>query len=271
MIALMAIAAIEYGVPPPEDPLRRVKRAFLAGLHHELRTPLADILGMTDLLLETALDDQQIEYVAAARTRAEELLEELNSALEFAALEAGQPSLEESEFNLVELLGSVAGEYGERAIEKGLEFSVALSADVPTGVCGDSTRIRQVVSHVLANAVKFTTEGRIELHADASPDSADRFHLSVEVRDTGIGIPPDQLQAVFESFRRGAGGAAQRYPGLGLGLALVQRLVRLLCGEVTVESEPGRGSTLSIRIPLRIFNLPAVAVVPLRKPLARKR
>jgi CheY-like chemotaxis protein len=248
----MAIAAFNSAQPAPKDELRRMKREFLAALSQEIRTPLAGILGMADLLLETHLDEDQQSYVATTRTCAEELLEQLSCALRLSELVAGRTVLEESEFNLPELFESVAAEYQPKAEAKGLTFSLSVDRGLPQCAVGDCVRLREVLSQLVANSIKFTAEGEVGIRAAAEPAAAGRCRLSIEVRDTGIGIAAGQLPAVFEAFRQAEGGIARRYPGLGLGLTLVQRLVRLMRGDVKVSSEPGRGSVVSLAVPLRI-------------------
>jgi CheY-like chemotaxis protein/two-component sensor histidine kinase len=232
----------------PQDELRRMKSEFLAGLNHEIRTPLSGILGMVDLLLETSLNDEQKEYAAAARTCAEELLGQLNSALEFSELSAGRLALEYTDFNLIETLESAAKRFEPVAREKGLRFSVFVDPAVPQAATGDAVRFGEVVSHLVENAVKFTAQGEVEVRAIAKPRGNT---LTVTVRDTGIGIGPEVLPSIFDSFRQGEGGLARRYPGLGLGLALVHKLVHLMGGEIRVESQPAKGSVVTVALPLR--------------------
>jgi CheY-like chemotaxis protein len=266
----MAIAAFGSGRPGPKDELRRMKSEFLAALNHEIRTPLTGILGMADLLLETQLDEEQQAYVASARVCAEELLEQLGCALQFSELAAGRVVLEEAEFNLGEVIDSVAALYRPKAEAKGLSFSMSLDAGLPQGAVGDAVRLREILSQVLANAVKFTAQGEIGIRAASEPVGVGRFRLIVDVRDTGIGIAPGQIEAVFAAFRQGESGYSRRYPGLGLGLALVRRLVRLMRGEVTVASEPGRGSVISVAVLLRVPSEPPETAAS-GKPPARPR
>ena len=230
--------------------LDQLKGLFLASLNHEIRTPLSGILGMADLLLETNLDDEQREYVNAARLCAESLFEILNATLEYSSLESGQYSLEESEFSLHELLESAINQQSSRAEAKGLRMVTAFEPGLPETVMGDASRIRQLLGHLLANAVKFTHTGSIELRVSVERrPGANR--LRMDVRDTGIGIPPEQLQTIFESFRQGESGFARNYPGLGLGLALARKLALLMHGSIEVSSVLNQGSVFTLWLPLR--------------------
>jgi CheY-like chemotaxis protein/nitrogen-specific signal transduction histidine kinase len=235
----------------PARELERIKGLFLASLNHEIRTPLSGILGMTDLLLETNLDDEQREYVNAARLCAENLFEILNAALEYSALEAGQFTLDESEFNLKETLDASLSQQVPKAQAKGLKLFSTLDVALPETIVGDALRLRELLGHLISNAIKFTHTGSVQLIVarDRQPGS-DR--LLVEVCDTGIGIPPDKLESIFESFRQVDSGLARSYAGLGLGLALVRKLVALMHGEIQVESTLGSGSTFTVKLPLRL-------------------
>jgi CheY-like chemotaxis protein len=213
---------------------------------------------MADLLLETQLDEEQREYVSAARLCAESLFEILNAALEYSALESGQVALDESEFSVKETLDAAVIPYIPRAQAKSVRLFSTLEAGLPETLLGDAPRVRELLAHLVANAVKFTHAGTVELRVSVErpPGSA---WLSVEVRDTGIGIPPDRLEAIFESFRQIETGLSRSYPGLGLGLALARKLAALMGGSIAVESTPGVGSTFTVRLPLR---QPAAEPVP---------
>ena len=230
--------------------LDHLKGLFLASLTHEIRTPLSGILGMADLLLETRLDEEQREYVSAARLCAESLFEILNAALEYSALEAGQVALDESEFSVKETLDAALNPYLPRAQAKNVRLFATLEAGLPETLVGDAPRIRELLAHLIGNAVKFTHSGAVELRvsADRPPGSA---WLTLEVRDTGIGIPADRLEAIFESFQQVDTGLARTYPGLGLGLALARKLASLMGGSIAVVSTVGAGSTFTVRLPLR--------------------
>lgn len=240
----------ERELEAPRSELDQLKGLFLASLNHEIRTPLSGIMGMADLLLETKLDDEQKEYVTAARLCAESLFEILNATLEYSSLEAGQFCLDESEFSLKEMLDSALNQHALRAQAKGLRLFATLEAGLPETMLGDAPRLRELLGHLIANAIKFTHSGSVELRVTLDR-RAEGNRLVLEVRDTGIGIPADSLDAIFESFRQVDGGLSRTYPGLGLGLALVRKLAALMHGEVDVESVPGKGSMFRVRLPIR--------------------
>jgi CheY-like chemotaxis protein/anti-sigma regulatory factor (Ser/Thr protein kinase) len=228
------------------DDLDRLKETFLTSLNHEIRTPLSGILGMIDLLLETKLDDEQREYVAAARLCAQDLFHILNATLEYAALEAGRLALDETEFRTRDLLGGPVVDLRVKAEKKGLRLLTALDPRLPETMMGDAGRIQEVIVHLVDNAVKFTHQGTIGVTLRRMQD-----RLAIVVRDTGVGIEPERRGQIFDSFRQGESGLSRRYPGLGLGLALVRKLVDLMAGEVALETQPGQGSTFTVCIPLR--------------------
>jgi two-component system, sensor histidine kinase len=237
--------------------LRDVQGEFLASLNHEIRTPLSGILGMTDLLLETSLTEDQRDYAGATRICAENLLEILNVTLEYSALSANQVRLEETEFSLLDTLRGVVSEFAAKAQSKGLRLVGVLDASLPEMAVGDPLRLRQVLWHLVGNAVKFTKEGQVEVRAsvgpaEARPADARQVTVTIEVHDTGIGIAPAQLTEIFVSFRQLETGLSRSHGGLGLGLAVVQKLVELLNGTIQVVSELGRGSAFSVHLPLRI-------------------
>jgi CheY-like chemotaxis protein len=233
---------------PDRPPLDQVKGVFLASLNHEIRTPLSGIMGMLDLLLETGIDEDQRDYLNAARLCAESLSELLNSSLEYAALEAGQISLEETEFSVKEMLEAALAQQRPKADAKQLKLRLTLDAGLPETLIGDASRLRELLVHLVNNAVKFTHTGSVDVRVSmrAAPDV-----LVAEVRDTGIGIPSDKLGGLFESFQPGESGFARAYPGLGLGLALAHKLTQVMGGRILVESQPSVGSTFTVEVPLR--------------------
>jgi CheY-like chemotaxis protein len=232
--------------------LRDVQGEFLASLNHEIRTPLSGILGMTDLLLETPLTEDQREYAGAARLCAENLLEILNVTLEYSALSGNQVRLEETEFSLLDTLRGVVSEFAVKAQSKGLRLVSALDASLPEMAVGDPLRLRQILWHLVANAVKFTKEGQVEVRASAAITDSRQLTVTVEVRDTGVGIAPEELQEIFESFRQIETGLSRSHGGLGLGLAVSRKLVELLGGTIHVTSELGQGSVFSVHLQLRL-------------------
>jgi CheY-like chemotaxis protein/anti-sigma regulatory factor (Ser/Thr protein kinase) len=234
------------------DELSALKGQFLASLNHEIRTPLSGILGMSDLLLETPLSEEQKEYVDATRLCAENLLEILNATLEYSALSANHTHLEEEEYPLRETLEGVVAQFAFKAESKGLELRHRLDRSLPEAVVGDALRLRQLVWHLVANAVKFTSQGEVEVTASARQIDRGRGEIAIQVRDTGIGIPASQLNTIFESFRQLETGLSRNYPGLGLGLAVAQKLASLLRGDISVQSEPGKGSIFIVRLPVRL-------------------
>ncbi len=225
----------------------RLKGTFLANLNHEVRTPLSGILGMTDLLLETNLDEEQRDYVATTRLCAENLFHLLNATLEYSALTAGHLKLEEAEFVLSEMVESAIGREREKAQMKGLKLTAMLDPALPQTMIGDAARIQDVLGHLLDNAIKFTHHGSVCLALTPEDQS-----FKIEVRDTGIGIDPERKARIFESFHQVDSGLSRNYPGLGLGLALVQKLLALMGGEIAAESELDKGSTFTVSLPIRM-------------------
>ena len=240
------------GIGLKTDELGEVQGQFLASLNHEIRTPLSGILGMTDLLLETPLSEDQREYVGATRVCAENLLEILNVTLEYSALSANRVLLEETEFSLRDTLHGVLGEFAAKAEAKGLRLVRSLDGSLPEMVVGDPQRLRQILWHLVANGVKFTREGQVEVAASAVAGLDRLVKLTLRVHDTGIGIAPDQLAAIFESFRQLETGLSRNHGGLGLGLAVAQKLIALLDGSITVDSELGKGSVFSVTLPFKL-------------------
>jgi CheY-like chemotaxis protein len=247
------------------DDLREVQGQFLASLNHEIRTPLSGILGMTDLLLETLLTEDQREYVGATRLCAENLLEILNVTLEYSALSANHILLEETEFSLRDTLQGVLGEFAAKAEAKGLHLIQSLDGNLPEMVVGDPLRLRQIVWHLVGNGVKFTREGQVVVAASAIPGPDRQVSLTLRVQDTGVGIAPNQLSEIFESFRQLETGLSRNHAGLGLGLAVAQKLVALLNGSISVDSELGKGSVFTVSLPFKLPREAAAAAAQVKK------
>jgi CheY-like chemotaxis protein/nitrogen-specific signal transduction histidine kinase len=241
--------------------IKRAAGTFLACLNHEIRTPLSGIMGMVDLLLETPLDEEQKDYVNAARLCAENLFALLNATLEFSALEAGQITLDENEFCLREMLDAALAPFRPKAEAKGLKLYLTVESNIPETMLGDAPRLKELLGHVLSNGVKFTETGSVELRVSfehrAAGNSEKQDWVKFSVRDTGVGIDPERLPSLFQSFRQGETGLSRQYSGLGLGLALARKMTELMHGRITAQSQPGLGSTFTIEVPLR-----AVQAVP---------
>ena len=234
------------------DDLQEIQGQFLASLNHEIRTPLSGILGMTDLLLETGLTEDQREYVGATRVCAENLLEILNVTLEYSALAANEVRLEKTEFSLRDALLGVVGEFDPKAQHRGLHLIRTLDETLPEMVLGDPLRLRQILWHLIGNAIKFTQQGQVEVAASASIGADRQAMVTIQICDTGIGIAENRLDGIFERFRQIDTGLSRKYGGLGLGLAVVHKLVGLLNGSVWVESELGKGTVFTVTLPYQL-------------------
>jgi signal transduction histidine kinase/ActR/RegA family two-component response regulator len=228
-----------------------IKSQFLSTMSHEIRTPMNAVIGFTHLLLQLDPRPEQMEYLKLLKFSAENLLVLINDILDFSKIEAGKIEFEEADFMIKDLVSNIRQALLQKADEKNIQLKLLVDSDLPDMVKGDPVRLGQILTNLISNAVKFTNEGKVTIMASLHNKLNDHIIIDFEVADTGIGIPADKLENIFESFTQAASDTTRKFGGTGLGLTITKRLLELMGSEIKVKSELGKGSVFSFRLCLK--------------------
>jgi PAS domain S-box-containing protein len=247
----------------------QAKTQFLSTMSHEIRTPMNAVIGFTHLLLQNPREDQ-VEYLKILKFSGENLLVLINDILDFSKIEAGKLEFEDVDFSVKDLIRNTRSALIQRANEKGIQVKLMIDEDLPDAVIGDPVRLGQILTNLITNAVKFTEEGRVVVAASLVKQDADSVTICFEVKDTGIGIPQDKQEAVFESFTQASSDTTRKYGGTGLGLTITKRLLEMQGSQIKLESEPGKGSTFYFDLNLKRSSLKLTQESEIDQPVVTK-